>query len=191
MFVGRACSLIFAIAALALMVILLFFPFFESKWKTADADPSGGISPIMKGEITFWEFREWPLVGGQPGEEVKHTLRTEYFTCDDGKMRIQAVEGVAIIASALCFLNFLMSVFLFCFPTILRLPLTLYFLLAALASAVVLILMMWWYVSPWCPEQGALKADTLYKWEYGLGWKLVIASCGSSLIGCIMAAISC
>ncbi|KAH9597113.1 Amastin surface glycoprotein [Trypanosoma melophagium] len=142
-------------------------------------------------EVNLWNWHEWPPGSNNTSQKITKILRLDYFTCDAGKLRIQVVEGMAIIACILCLANFVMSVFLFCYPIVLRLPLSLYFMLAALASAAILILMTWWYTKSWCDTQLALSKDKNYSWEYGIGWKLIIASCGSSVVGCILAAMSC
>ncbi|KEG15049.1 hypothetical protein DQ04_00201020 [Trypanosoma grayi] len=190
--VSLILPLICAVASFALTLAAIFLPFFvavrdEAAAAASNANSIGGHND--KAEATLWEMRTWgPPQDGSDSKEVM-LLRNSYFTCNEGKIRIQAAEGVAIAAVVVAVTNLIMSGFYIYASAVIRFPLAVYFMLGAVASATVFVLMLTWYSAGWCEAQPGLKEEVDMKWVFGSGWMLAAASCGCSVIGCMVTSI--
>ncbi|RNF03564.1 uncharacterized protein Tco025E_08160 [Trypanosoma conorhini] len=172
--------LFFAFAALALAVVPLFIPVF-----TAPDDLTGvnASSNSTKGKITLWEERFW--VPGVDHEELVKVELVDYFTCNNGRRRIQITEGIAIVACVVTGLNFVMCIFSFFAGRLLYFALAIYFPLAVGASATVFALLLEWFYGGWCESQPPLSERSGVHWKYDVGWFLLVVSTGFSLLGLI------
>ncbi|EAN87572.1 hypothetical protein, conserved [Trypanosoma cruzi] len=177
----ESLRLFFALTALVLAVSSLFFPVFICDVCENETDTS---NVSVKGEITFWKHSLWP------SESVKNESNkldlVEYFNCHKGKVRIQMVEGIAIIVCVLTGANFSMCIFGLFFGHILFIGLIVYLFLAIGLSACVIGFLLEWYHLGWCEGQPPLVEEGRMSWKYGIGWILMVGVCAASLVGLLL-----
>ncbi|KPI88006.1 hypothetical protein ABL78_2882 [Leptomonas seymouri] len=198
----RICVLIFSIVALVLAVVGVFMPFFtvsSSKQSTLDSikanvlsssfDPSKDAHMMQRfielssssppeSVMTLWTLK----YGGALNASAPVDLRDAYFMCYSGNMMIQTAEGMAVVTCVLGAANLILSAFTFAFSEVVKLPLALYFFLAAGAAAVTFCVMLHLYLNGWCDS---VSMRSLY-WDLTYGFALYVVSCTLYLTASIL-----